>query len=155
MQENQRRFCRMCGKEMSQTSLFCSECGTPVNRDYVPRTVQPTQNQYYPVQNSHNIEPSSSRSIISLILSIVNLPIMIILRLAVQETYTDTSGWRAHESTRVPEDSRGLLLLLAITIAITSIAVIPTKQITVGGVILRFLLTIVTFFVALALIFTG
>ena len=153
MQENSKRFCRTCGKEMSQTSLFCSECGTPVNGNYVPKTTQSIQNQYYPVHNSNNNEPSSSRSIISLILAIANLPIMIVLRLAVQETYTVTGGWRAYESTRVPEDARGLLLLLAISIAGTSIAVIPTKQITVGGVILRFLLTVVTFLVAMALIF--
>lgn len=155
MQENQRKFCRVCGKEMLPTALFCSECSTPVNGNYIPKqTKKLKMPKFYAPQ-----DPVSETiwSVVSFFCSVVTLPVVLFVRMLVQETYTVYPGmngaWRTYEATRVPEDLRGYLLAMAITMSVIAVMSINTEKWRTA--LLRLTATILTFLISLIVIYIG
>lgn len=122
-------FCRECGKEIADNSVFCNYCGAAtdnVSNTAAQQPIQPQQGQYippYPQQYQHAVDPDEPVSG-AIIAVCILLPIIGIILGCVFMS----DGRKAAGKTYIIASliSIGISLLIAIIVGIIIVASIPS-----------------------------
>lgn len=101
-------YCRKCGKELGAEHNFCMSCGEPVvNRE---------------IGQADGVVGTNERYLFfSKLLAIALSPVMLLLRIVLQESVVDYSGWRPSEIAVIPDETKPFLMLFAVAVAVIAI----------------------------------